>query len=206
MDGSSAATWHATAAAFDELDRPYVSAYCRWREAEAHVDAGAPRGTAAVPAACGAPGRARPARTALARPARAPRATRAALPCGAVGVGTSRSPVAARVGARHHRTGGGSARARGARVHKSGDRRVALRQRQDGERPRHEHPPEAWRLEPPRGRRRRAAGRRNFLDARSESQGGPRGSRPRPVPPPSWRSSEPLPAPPQTAWIAGMTV
>jgi DNA-binding NarL/FixJ family response regulator len=50
MDGSSAATWHATAAAFDELDRPYVSAYCRWREAEAHVDAGAPRSTAAVPA------------------------------------------------------------------------------------------------------------------------------------------------------------
>ena len=34
-DGSPPAAWHAAAAAFDPLDRPYVAAYCRWREAEA---------------------------------------------------------------------------------------------------------------------------------------------------------------------------
>jgi DNA-binding CsgD family transcriptional regulator len=50
MDRASPSAWHAAAAAFDTLDRPYASAYCRWREAEAHVAAGAPRSTSAVPA------------------------------------------------------------------------------------------------------------------------------------------------------------
>jgi DNA-binding CsgD family transcriptional regulator len=42
--------WHDAATAFDALERPYVAAYCRWREAEAHVAAGAARGVAAIPA------------------------------------------------------------------------------------------------------------------------------------------------------------
>jgi ATP/maltotriose-dependent transcriptional regulator MalT len=50
LNRSAPAAWHDAAAAFDELERPYVAAYCRWREAEAHVGAGAPRSTAAAPA------------------------------------------------------------------------------------------------------------------------------------------------------------
>lgn len=50
IDASPPKAWHGTAAAFDSLERPYVAAYCRWREAEAHVAAGALRSTAAVPA------------------------------------------------------------------------------------------------------------------------------------------------------------
>jgi DNA-binding CsgD family transcriptional regulator len=50
IDGSRPEAWHGAAEAFDALDRPYFAAYCSWREAEAHVAAGAPRRAAAVPA------------------------------------------------------------------------------------------------------------------------------------------------------------
>jgi DNA-binding NarL/FixJ family response regulator len=41
--------WKNAASAWDELDRPPLAAYCRWREAEARVAAGASRAEAAVP-------------------------------------------------------------------------------------------------------------------------------------------------------------
>jgi DNA-binding NarL/FixJ family response regulator len=50
LDGSGPQAWNDAASAFDQLDRPYVEAYCRWREAEAHVAAGTSRSTAAAPA------------------------------------------------------------------------------------------------------------------------------------------------------------
>jgi DNA-binding NarL/FixJ family response regulator/tetratricopeptide (TPR) repeat protein len=50
MDHSRPEAWREAAEAFDALDRPYVSAYCRWREAEAHVAAGAARSIATAPA------------------------------------------------------------------------------------------------------------------------------------------------------------
>jgi DNA-binding CsgD family transcriptional regulator len=42
-------SWAAAAAAWDALEHPPVAAYCRWREAEALVAAGAPRSEAGVP-------------------------------------------------------------------------------------------------------------------------------------------------------------
>ena len=42
-------SWSAAAAAWDELERPPVAAYCRWRQAEALVAAGAARAEASVP-------------------------------------------------------------------------------------------------------------------------------------------------------------
>jgi DNA-binding CsgD family transcriptional regulator len=41
--------WAGAAALWDRLERPPVAAYCRWRQAEALVAAGAPRTEAAVP-------------------------------------------------------------------------------------------------------------------------------------------------------------
>ena len=41
--------WSAAAAAFDQVERPPAAAYCRWREAEALVAAGATRAEASVP-------------------------------------------------------------------------------------------------------------------------------------------------------------
>ena len=41
--------WKNAASAWDELDRPPLAAYCRWREAEARVAGGASRAEAAVP-------------------------------------------------------------------------------------------------------------------------------------------------------------
>jgi DNA-binding SARP family transcriptional activator/pimeloyl-ACP methyl ester carboxylesterase/tetratricopeptide (TPR) repeat protein len=43
------AAWSEAAAAWDRLERPPLAAYCRWRQAEALVAAGAPRGDASVP-------------------------------------------------------------------------------------------------------------------------------------------------------------
>ena len=42
-------SWSEAAAAWDRLERPPLAAYCRWREAEALVAAGAPRTEASVP-------------------------------------------------------------------------------------------------------------------------------------------------------------
>jgi DNA-binding NarL/FixJ family response regulator len=50
FDKPSPQAWQDAAAAFEELERPFSTAYCRWREAEAHVAAGAPRSLAADPA------------------------------------------------------------------------------------------------------------------------------------------------------------
>lgn len=47
---SQPALWEAASAAWDQLERPYPAAYCRWRHAEALVAAGASRADAAVPA------------------------------------------------------------------------------------------------------------------------------------------------------------
>ncbi|MFG1626711.1 AAA family ATPase [Kribbella sp. NPDC049227] len=47
---SQPALWGAASAAWDQLERPYPAAYCRWRHAEALVAAGASRADAAVPA------------------------------------------------------------------------------------------------------------------------------------------------------------
>jgi DNA-binding CsgD family transcriptional regulator len=44
------ALWEAASAAWDQLERPYPAAYCRWRRAEALVASGASRADAAVPA------------------------------------------------------------------------------------------------------------------------------------------------------------
>jgi DNA-binding CsgD family transcriptional regulator len=41
--------WAAAAATWDRLERPPLAAYCRWRQAEALVAAGAPRAEATVP-------------------------------------------------------------------------------------------------------------------------------------------------------------
>ncbi|WP_165553675.1 helix-turn-helix transcriptional regulator [Kribbella capetownensis] len=47
---SQPALWAAASTAWDQLERPYPAAYCRWRHAEALVAAGASRAEAAVPA------------------------------------------------------------------------------------------------------------------------------------------------------------
>ncbi|WP_165555452.1 helix-turn-helix transcriptional regulator [Kribbella pittospori] len=47
---SQPALWEAASKAWDQLERPYPAAYCRWRHAEALVAAGASRAEAAVPA------------------------------------------------------------------------------------------------------------------------------------------------------------
>ncbi len=41
--------WSEAAAAWEQLERPPLAAYCRWRQAEALVSAGAPRAEASVP-------------------------------------------------------------------------------------------------------------------------------------------------------------
>ena len=46
---ADAATWAEAVEAWDELERPPLAAYCRWRLAEALVSAGAPRTEASVP-------------------------------------------------------------------------------------------------------------------------------------------------------------
>ena len=47
---SSPERWQSAIAAWDELERPYPAAYCRWRYAEALLSAGSPRIEAAIPA------------------------------------------------------------------------------------------------------------------------------------------------------------
>jgi DNA-binding CsgD family transcriptional regulator len=42
--------WQSATAAWDELERPYLAAYCRWRHAEALLSAGSARIDAATPA------------------------------------------------------------------------------------------------------------------------------------------------------------
>jgi DNA-binding NarL/FixJ family response regulator len=47
---SSPERWQAAITVWDDLARPYLAAYCRWREAEALVAAGSSRPEAAIPA------------------------------------------------------------------------------------------------------------------------------------------------------------
>jgi hypothetical protein len=47
---SSPERWQSTIAVWDELGRPYLAAYCRWRYAEALLSAGSSRIEAAIPA------------------------------------------------------------------------------------------------------------------------------------------------------------
>ena len=79
------------AATWDELERPAVAAYCRWREAEALVAVGASRPEAGAPAPRGARCRG-PARRGLASRGRAARPTRPAR-SRAAGARASRSPA-----------------------------------------------------------------------------------------------------------------
>ena len=145
----------AAAATWDRLERPPLAAYCRWREAEALVAAGASRTEASVPLRDAHAVATRIGAQAAAARARAARPTRAAR---------SRRPDATsrRRGARASRALGLTPReaevldARRPRLHQPRDRRRARHQRQDRKRPRLAHPAQARRAEPARSRRDRA--------------------------------------------------
>ena len=147
--------WSDAAATWERLERPPLAAYCRWRQAEALVAAGASRAEASVPLREAHAVAARIGAKPLLPRARAARRTRAARSRAAgrrarrtrAGPGGDPRPDAAR---------GGGADARRPRLHEPRDRRDARDQRQDGERPRLAHPAQARRAEPARGGRDRA--------------------------------------------------
>ena len=146
--------WADAAAAWDRLERPPLAAYCRWRQAEALVAAGASRAEASVPLrdahAVAARIGARPlaaelellaqrARLDLAPPDAEP-------PASETGPGRGPRPDPAR----GRRPGPGRPR-----LHQPRDRHHARHQRQDRRRPRLAHPAQARRPQPPRSRRHR---------------------------------------------------
>ena len=147
--------WSEAAAAWERLERPPLAAYCRWRQAEALVAAGASRTEASAPlreahavaARIGAKPLLRELEL-LAQRARLDLAPpEAESPDRRAGPGGDPRPDAAR--------GGGPDPGR-PRLHEPRDRRGARHQRQDGQRPRLAHPAQARRAEPARGGRDRA--------------------------------------------------
>ena len=150
LDGVADATaWARVADAWEELERPYVAACARWREAEAAI-LGGDRATAtrALQAAYATASRlgAGPLREALDALGRRARISPTAVEASAGRCARRRrGPVRA-----------DAARARGAHVvggwaHEPSDRRGPLHQREHGRRPRVEHPGQARGGEPRRG-------------------------------------------------------
>ncbi len=147
---ADAAAWAEAVETWDELERPPLAAYCRWRLAEALVSAGAPRTEASVPLqeayAVATRIGARPLAGELELLAQ-----RARLDLARAGRGVGRGNAGLRGDPRAHTARGGGPHARRARLHQSRDRRDARHQRQDGERPCLAHPSQAGCAEPARG-------------------------------------------------------
>jgi hypothetical protein len=153
--GARPELWSEAAAAWDRLDRPPLAAYCRWREAEALVAAGASRTEAAVPL--------REAHAAAARVGAKPLlrelellAQRARLDLAPPEAPVTRSTAGSGQGSRPDTARGGGSDPRRPWLHQPRDRGGARHQRQDGQRPRLAHPAEARRAEPARSGRDRA--------------------------------------------------
>jgi tetratricopeptide (TPR) repeat protein len=165
--------WSGAAATWEQLQRPPLAAYCRWREAEALVAAGASRAEASGPlraAQTVAADRSQPA-AAGTRTARPTRAARSRAACGRV----TRSTAGSGEDARPDTARDGGADPRLPRLHQPRDRGGARHQRQDGQRPRLPHPAQARRAEPARGGRDRAPPRSAAGWAtRGSGLGGPR--------------------------------
>ena len=145
------ASWALAASAWDRLERPPLAAYCRWREAEALVAAGAPRTEAAVPL--------RRAHTVAAAIGAAPLrrelellAQRARLDLTPPDQRPADHRRPPRTPPRAHAPGGRGPRARRPRLHQPRDRSHPLHQRQDRQRPRLTHPLQARRDEADRRR------------------------------------------------------
>ena len=147
--------WSDAAETWDRLERPPLVAYCRWRQAEAVVAAGASRTEAIGPLREAFTrrhsdrGEAVVARTRTARPARPARSRRASR--------AARRTAHPGGDPWSHRARGRGPQSRRPRLHQPRDRRDTHHQRQDGERPRNAHPPQARRAEPARSRRHRAS-------------------------------------------------
>ena len=148
-------SWSEAAATWERLERPPLAAYCRWRQAEALVAAGAlpHRGERAAPG--GARRRGPDRSTAPAPRARAARPARAAR-SRAAGRGAARRQAGPRGDPRPDAARGGGSDPRRPRLHQPRDRRDARHQRQDRQRPRLAHPAQARRAEPARSGRDRA--------------------------------------------------
>ena len=148
-------SWSDAADTWEQLERPPLAAYCRWRQAEALVAAGAPRAEASVPL--------REAYAVAARIGAQPLlhelellAERARLDLDATGRGPTPREAGPRRAPRADAARGGSADARRPRPHQPRDRRRARDQRQDRRRARLAHPAQARCAEPGRSGRNRA--------------------------------------------------
>ena len=148
-------TWSEAAATWERLERSPLAAYCRWRQAEALVAAGASRVEASVPL--------REAHVLATRIGAKPLtqelerlAERARLDLGSPDAGSAeRKPDAEDILGLTAREAEVLS-ARRPRLHQPRDRGDARHQRQDGRRPRLQHPPQARRAQPARGGRHRA--------------------------------------------------
>ena len=158
--------WSEAAAAWERLERPPLAAYCRWRQAEALVAAGASRTEASVPL--------RQAHAVAARIGAQPLLRELELLAQRARLDLARRRrtgrhATARSGGdpRPDATRGRGPDPRRPRLHQPRDRRDARHQRQDGQRPRLAHPAQARRAEQARGGRHRAPRRpakwRNLL-------------------------------------------
>ena len=146
--------WSDAAETWDRLERPPLVAYCRWRQAEALIAAGASRTEAIVPL--------REAFTVAARIGAKPLSHELELLAQRARLDLAAPHAAARRTAHpggdpwSHRARGRGPQPRRARLHQPRDRRDTHHQRQDGERPRNAHPAQARGAEPARSGRHRA--------------------------------------------------
>jgi tetratricopeptide (TPR) repeat protein len=147
--------WAEAAETWEQLERPPLAAYCRWRQAEALVAAGASRAEASE--------RLRQAHVVAARIGATPLAgqlellaQRARLELASPGRRVARPEARPRGGPRPDAARGGGPDPPRARLHQPRDRSDPGDQRQDGRRPRLAHPAQARRAEPARGGRHRA--------------------------------------------------
>ena len=154
------ALWHAAAAEWDHLSRPYAAAIARWRQGEALVG-----GRRARRGGEGGRHRARRRPSGSARRGWPGSSSRSA-PARACGCAATWSRRTARTAARRgrgpvraHPARAPGARARGRRRDQPGDRPPALHGREDGQRARLAHPGQARRPLPHRGGGRRAPAR-----------------------------------------------
>ena len=145
-------SWSEAADSWERLERPPLVAYCRWRQAEALVAAGASRAEAAVPL--------REAHAVAARIGARPLlrelellAQRARLDLAPPQAASSAGKQGAEEILGLTATRGGGPEPRRPRLHQPRDRRDARHQRQDRQRPRLAHPAQARGAEQARGSR-----------------------------------------------------
>ena len=147
-------TWSDVASTWEQLERPVLAAYCRWRETEALVAVDAPRTAASIPL--------RDAHTVASRIGAEPLrrelellAQRARLDLSRPRADPARRDDTLGGRVRPHSARSRRPRTRRSRRHQRRHRQGAVHQRQDRKRPRLQHPAQARRTESTRSRRRR---------------------------------------------------